>query len=153
MLAGNADRDRVVDVLRAGFAEGRLTQEEFTERVAQAYKSRTYGELATLTADLPTGPIPAQLSPAVQPAQPVQLATPVRPGWPWPGWPALRRQDEGLLAPSLTGLALTAVVVFVLAAFVTGVAVWMHTHGQPDVVPIPRTHLEPFYQNNTHPMG
>lgn len=134
LLAGDADRDRAVDVLRAGFAEGRLTQEEFTERVARAYESRTYGELGELVADLPAGPIPAH----------AQLAF---------RGPAPTRRDEGVLAPSLTGLALTAVVVFVLAAFVTGVAVLLHAHGQPGMVPFPHAHLQPFVHYRHRRLG
>ena len=59
MRAASADRERAVDVLKAGFAEGRLTQEEYNERMGQAYAARTYGELTTLTADLPAGAVPA----------------------------------------------------------------------------------------------
>jgi Domain of unknown function (DUF1707)/Domain of unknown function (DUF4190) len=59
MRAASADRERAVDVLKAGFAEGRLTQEEYTDRMGRAYAARTYGELAVLTADLPAGPWPA----------------------------------------------------------------------------------------------
>lgn len=58
LLASHADRERAVDVLRAGFAEGRLRREEFEERVARAYAARTVGELALLVADLPQGPVP-----------------------------------------------------------------------------------------------
>jgi Domain of unknown function (DUF1707)/Domain of unknown function (DUF4190) len=59
MRAASADRERAVDVLKAGFAEGRLTQDEYNERIGRAYAARTYGELAALTADLPAGPVPA----------------------------------------------------------------------------------------------
>jgi uncharacterized membrane protein len=59
MRASSADRERAVDVLKAGFAEGRLTQDEYNDRMGQAYSARTYGELATLTADLPAGVMPA----------------------------------------------------------------------------------------------
>ena len=68
MRAASADRERAVDVLKAGFAEGRLTQDEYNERIGQAYAARTYGELAALTADLPVGPLPAVFSvPMYQP--------------------------------------------------------------------------------------
>lgn len=53
MRASDADRDRVAAVLREHTAEGRITMDEFNERLEQLYKSRTYGELAKLTADLP----------------------------------------------------------------------------------------------------
>ncbi|WP_328495889.1 DUF1707 and DUF4190 domain-containing protein [Streptomyces sp. NBC_00414] len=58
MLASTADRERAVDVLRAGFGEGRMQQPEFEKRVARAYAARTVGELALLVADLPQGPVP-----------------------------------------------------------------------------------------------
>ncbi|GHH58614.1 hypothetical protein FHS35_007119 [Streptomyces umbrinus] len=58
MLASHADRERAVDVLRAGFGEGRMEQTEFEKRVARAYAARTVGELALLVADLPQGPVP-----------------------------------------------------------------------------------------------
>jgi len=68
MRAASADRERAVDVLKAGFAEGRLTQNEYNERMGRAYAARTYGELAALTADLPAGAVPAVWPvPAYQP--------------------------------------------------------------------------------------
>lgn len=55
--ASDADRERAIDVLKAAFAEGRLTREEHSERVRRAYRSRTYAQLAELSADLPAGPL------------------------------------------------------------------------------------------------
>jgi uncharacterized protein DUF1707 len=52
--AGNADRERVVAELNKAFAEGRLDVHELDERVAAAYAAKTMGELAPLTADLPS---------------------------------------------------------------------------------------------------
>jgi len=49
------DRDRVVDVLRVALGDGRLTTDEFSERMEAALSARTLGELAVLTADLVTG--------------------------------------------------------------------------------------------------
>ncbi len=57
--ASDADRDRGVDVIKAAFAEGRLTREEHSARVERAYGARTYSELAALSADLPAGPLPS----------------------------------------------------------------------------------------------
>ena len=74
MRAAGADRERAVDVLKAGFTEGRLTQEEYNDRMGRAYAARTYAELLTLTADLPTGAMPmAWPVPAYQP--PVSTST------------------------------------------------------------------------------
>jgi hypothetical protein len=53
MRASDADRDRVAEVLREAYAEGRIDAEEHTERVDLAYKAKTLGELAPLLADLP----------------------------------------------------------------------------------------------------
>jgi hypothetical protein len=58
MRAASADRERAVDVLKAGFTEGRLSQEEYNDRMGRAYAARTYGELMTLTSDLPAGALP-----------------------------------------------------------------------------------------------
>ena len=59
MRAASADRERAIDVLKAAFAEGRLGKDEYDERVGQAWASRTYGDLAAMTADLPAGPLGA----------------------------------------------------------------------------------------------
>ena len=53
LRAADADRDAVADRLRTAHAEGRLTVEEFGERLDAAFAARTMGELAALTADLP----------------------------------------------------------------------------------------------------
>ncbi|MFG3226593.1 DUF1707 and DUF4190 domain-containing protein [Kitasatospora sp. NPDC048194] len=68
MRASHTDRDRTVDVLKAGFAEGRLSAEEYEERHEAASRARTYGELAALVVDLPAGPM---VAPPFQAAQPV----------------------------------------------------------------------------------
>lgn len=51
--ASDADRDAVAGLLRDAHAEGRLTVEEFTERLDAAYAARTHGDLVPLTSDLP----------------------------------------------------------------------------------------------------
>ena len=53
--ASDNDRDRVLGVLRAAGGDGRLTADEFEERMAAAISSRTLGELAVLTGDLVAG--------------------------------------------------------------------------------------------------
>jgi hypothetical protein len=105
-LAGSADRERTVGVLRAAFTEGRLNQDELDDRVARAYAARTYGDLWTLVADLPAGPLPypgglpyQQASPAVPPS--------AEPDTSW---------------HSAAALVITALVIFTLAALVTAIA-------------------------------
>ena len=67
LLASHADRERVIDVLKAAFVQGLLTKDEFDLRMAQTFASRTYAELAALTADIPAGLIGAQ--PRLKPAR------------------------------------------------------------------------------------
>ena len=53
LRAAQADREHTITVLKAAYAQGRLTKDELETRAGQAFASRTYAELATLTADLP----------------------------------------------------------------------------------------------------
>jgi len=53
MMASVADRDRAVAVLQQSFIEGRLSRDEFEQRLGQALGSRDFRELLALTADLP----------------------------------------------------------------------------------------------------
>lgn len=55
MLCAQADRDRVMDVLKSAYTEGRLTKAEFDERSARVLAARTYGDLSGLIGDLPSG--------------------------------------------------------------------------------------------------
>jgi hypothetical protein len=56
LRASHADRDRAIDTLKAAFVQGRLTKDEFVQRVSQALAARTLAEVAALTADIPAGP-------------------------------------------------------------------------------------------------
>jgi Domain of unknown function (DUF1707) len=53
LRAGHADRDQVIGTLKAAYVQGRLTEDELDARVEQVYASRTYAELAEVTADIP----------------------------------------------------------------------------------------------------
>ena len=53
MRAGDKDRQRVVEQLGKHFGEGRLTVEEFDERVVRAHAAVHLDELPALTVDLP----------------------------------------------------------------------------------------------------
>jgi hypothetical protein len=127
-LAANADRERAVGVLRAGFTEGRLTQEELDERVAQAYAARTYGQLWALTADLPTGALPYPQFPH--------------------GHGALVRQEAA--PPShwkpAAALIVTALIIFTLAALITAI---ITAHTQAVYIPggFQQAHLTPFIEH------
>jgi hypothetical protein len=60
LRTSHADREHVLDVLKAAFVQGLLTKDEFDMRVGQTFASRAYAELAALTADIPAGLIGAQ---------------------------------------------------------------------------------------------
>ncbi|MFD7511424.1 DUF1707 domain-containing protein [Streptomyces sp. NPDC059853] len=51
--ASDAEREQYAEILRTGLAEGRLTMEEFEERLTSVYAARTRGELEPLIRDLP----------------------------------------------------------------------------------------------------
>jgi hypothetical protein len=64
LRASDAERERAVELLRRHSVEGRLTFEEFAERIGRAYDARTREELSELTKDLPEEtaavPVPAR---------------------------------------------------------------------------------------------
>ncbi len=53
ILASNAERDAVAQRLQVAFAEHRLNDDEFDQRIRAALTARSTGELDQLTADLP----------------------------------------------------------------------------------------------------
>ena len=61
LRASDAERDRAIVQLREAAAEGRLTLEEFTQRMSLAVEARTHGELDELMHDLPaaSAPVPS----------------------------------------------------------------------------------------------
>lgn len=52
LRASDADRDRVVGVLQDALARGQLSRDEFTARMGRALRSRTWADLAAVTAGL-----------------------------------------------------------------------------------------------------
>ena len=75
LRAADADRERVIDLLKAAFVQGRLAKDELDARAGQALTARTYAELAALTDDIPAGPPIAgpPARPHNQPKQPHPL--------------------------------------------------------------------------------
>jgi hypothetical protein len=64
LRAAHDDREHTIEVLKTAFVQGRLDQDELRSRVGQAFTSRTYAELAALTADIPARPADARLTDA-----------------------------------------------------------------------------------------
>ena len=52
LRASDADRERVVAMLGEALADGRISHDEYEERMSAALTARTLGELAALTTDL-----------------------------------------------------------------------------------------------------
>lgn len=65
-LASDAERDATAERLQVAFAEGRLTDSEFDQRMRSALTARTRAELAGLAADLPERAL--QVRPDLAPA-------------------------------------------------------------------------------------
>ena len=110
--ASDADREVVVATLREAYTAGRLTLDEFDERMTAAYAGKTWGDLRKLTADLPvqpvlgtdipdrqpsTSPAPAQ-SPAALPSDSLR-PEPGRGQEPRPMGPQHRRSPVAILIP------------------------------------------------------
>ncbi|WP_306824607.1 DUF1707 and DUF4190 domain-containing protein [Streptomyces sp. JJ38] len=109
MRASDADRERAADVLKAGYAEGRLGKDEYDARLNRLHRALTYAEIQPVIADLPQGPVPAQ--PAVRHPEPMVHITPPRYIAPMPPPPA----------PPYSGVAIAALVLAILTPMTYGV--------------------------------
>jgi len=67
LRASDADRERTVSLLRDNSAQGRLTLDEFSVRMEQAYEARTQAELEALVRDLPAEQPATSLGPRRRP--------------------------------------------------------------------------------------
>jgi len=87
--ASDADRDRTTALLREHHAAGRLTAEEFHDRMDKALEAKTVGELDELLADLPAidlyqlpdaslRRVPPRSGQSLLPADPDRSASPVK---------------------------------------------------------------------------
>ena len=77
LRASHSDREQVIELLKAAFVEDRLDKDEFDARVGQAFASRTYAELAAVTADIPAD-LPVAEPVAAAPVAAEQTSTPAR---------------------------------------------------------------------------
>ena len=95
MRASDADRDRAASALREHHAVGRLTAEEFNERLDAVYVAKTMGDLDELLSDLPAAdsyqlPVPSGKAPPPvrPPSSAPELAGRLSPVWraAWGSW-------------------------------------------------------------------
>jgi hypothetical protein len=77
MRASDAERQDVVERLRAGLDDGRLKMDEYVERMGRAYDAVTHGDLAPLCRDLPETTTPAPARPVGPAPAPVPVPAPV----------------------------------------------------------------------------
>jgi Domain of unknown function (DUF1707) len=70
LRASDADREQVIDALKAAFVQGRLSKDELEVRAGLALTSRTCAELTAITAEIPAVLIEARL-----PSEPVSADT------------------------------------------------------------------------------
>jgi len=61
LRVADADRERLVEELHEHTVAGRLSAEEFEERIGAAYRATTFADLAALRADLPPSASSVQL--------------------------------------------------------------------------------------------
>lgn len=124
--ASDVDRDLVVATLRDAYMAGRLTLDEFDERMAAAYAGKTWGDLRQLTIDLPAQPVlgtdvpgrrmPAEASLPAHPSRPEPPASPV----PDPGTPADPDQPQPRRRGGPIGLLVPVAIWVLLVAHGTG---------------------------------
>lgn len=138
MRASDVDREAAVELLRSHHDQGRLTLDEYTERIGTAYSAVTLGDLAQLLKDLPppehleyevallraAWQPPAAVRPIVPPtprpkaAEPVQVPVPAP--VPHPARETYDRRERGVSARSVLRGLWTAV----FAVTAVNVAIW-----------------------------
>ncbi|WP_243761596.1 DUF1707 and DUF4190 domain-containing protein [Streptomyces sp. YIM 98790] len=123
MRVSDADRQRTADVLKAGFAEGRLSRQELDDRLDRLPHCLTYTDLRLLVGDLPQGPEPAAIPPAVpvprpDPAPLVHIRPPT-PG-PGPRPPKPPMNGSALIAGICAGLIPTTLGLTAVPAVIYG---------------------------------
>ena len=101
--ASDADRDRTAALLREHHAAGRLTADEFQERLDKAYAAKTLGELDELLVDLPGIDLYKLPDASLDRGRRGGSGPPHEGGqlqaqWPHPGteWPAPGRRHQGI---------------------------------------------------------
>jgi len=126
LRASRADRERVIDLLKAAFVQGRLDRDEFDARIGQALASRTYGELAAVTAGIPAGPIAALPGrPPVRARRRISFNTAVTGGACMAGL-----MNAGMMAVLLSGspVAVILFVVFIVTGMILAIGAMIVAH-------------------------
>jgi len=128
MRASDADRERTTTLLREHHAQGRLTAEEFDDRLDRAFAAKTLGELDALLADLPGIDLYRLPAAGIRPAPPgASRPRAARAG----GGSAVSRRGDGTVSPRraaalVTWAAISSLlfVVWLGLGIVSGGAAW-----------------------------
>ena len=110
-----ADREQVIDTVKAAFAWGQLTMDELDARVGRALTARTAAELAAVTVGIPAGPDLAR------PPKPAQ-AQPRRPGNRPVNWGVCVITAATLAAAVWAGVVAGAAAAIVVGLFMLNLA-------------------------------
>jgi hypothetical protein len=119
LRASDADRERIVNLLREHHAEGRLTVEEFHDRLNAAYAAVTNGDLDALTHDLPGIDLYRLPSASLRPAPPGTG-----------NWAPARRRDSSVARQAAQWAARSVVtsvlaVAWLLVGVISGGLAWL----------------------------
>ena len=120
LRAARADRERVIDLLKAAFVQGRLARDEFDVRVGQALMSRTYAELAAVIADIPAeliGTLPRRAPVRAQRRIPFNTAVTM-------GACMAVLVNVGMMATLLSGSPVAVVLFVVFTVIGTALTIW-----------------------------
>ena len=126
MRASDADRERTAELLREHHAVGRLTAEEFADRLDRVFTARTIGDLEALLADLPAIDLYKLPSAGIRPASRGTVRSRGR------GGPGRNRRGDGEILPQsaagwLTWTAASGLllVIWLGVGIVAGGAAWL----------------------------
>ena len=104
MRSSAAEREDAIDILKTAFADGRLTKQEYEDRIGLALSPLTYADLAALTSDLPAG-----LQGSLRPPAPGYLSRPASPR------PLNRMAVASLVSAAVPGVPLLPVLLGLIA--------------------------------------
>ena len=131
LRASHADREQVIGTLKAAFVTGVLDKDEFDLRLSQTFASRTYADLAAVTADIPAGlglappePIRGPNQPPLPPGRVARAASVLYAGM----WAALILSPLGHDSRLAFALAWTSTLVYLGTLLMTAAAVLESRH-------------------------
>ena len=119
LRASDADREQVIEVLKAAFAHGGLVKDEFEARIGQTFGSRTYAELADVTAGL------ARAQPVRKPARAQAGKAAVSSPSPARAKKAVAWGAYGIVLPALVAAFIVPGYANIAAAIVTTAVIYL----------------------------